>query len=88
MNLATTCTCVYQTLSFNGVRVTRSLVFRVVFCRSLFVLLSFFCWSLYCLSFDLRVLITLWYLQTLLSVTVKKMCGNNATNITILFIYD
>jgi hypothetical protein len=34
---------------FCGVRVARSLVFCVVFCRSLFVLLSFF---------DLRILIT------------------------------
>jgi hypothetical protein len=42
---------------FSGVRVTRSLVFCVVFCRSLFVLLSFFFWSLCCLSFfDLRLL--------------------------------
>ena len=41
---------------FNGVRVTRSLVSYVVFCRSLFVL---FLWPLCCLSFfDLRILIT------------------------------
>jgi hypothetical protein len=31
-----------------------------MFCRSLFVLLSFFFWSLCCLSFDLRILITSW----------------------------
>ena len=44
---------------FIGVRVARTLVFCVVFCRSLFVLLSFFCWPLCCLSFfDLRILIT------------------------------
>jgi len=44
---------------FSGVRVTRSLVFCVVFYRSLFVLLSFFFWPLCCLSFfDLRILIT------------------------------
>ena len=30
----------------------------VMFCRSLFVLLSFFFWPLCCLSFDLRILIT------------------------------
>ena len=35
-------------------------------CRSLFVLLYFFFWSLCCLFFfDMRILITLWYLQTL-----------------------
>ena len=42
--------------SFNGVRVARSLVFYVVFCRSLFVLLSFFFWPLHvlCMSFFVR----------------------------------
>ena len=32
--------------------------FMCMFCRSLFVLLSFFFWSLCCLSFDLQILIT------------------------------
>jgi hypothetical protein len=44
---------------FCGVRVTRSLVFCVVFYISLFALLSFFFWTLYCLSVYLRILITL-----------------------------
>jgi hypothetical protein len=52
------------------VRVTRSLVLCVMFCRSLFVLLCLFFWPLCCLSFfDLRILISdypLWYLQSLL----------------------
>ena len=39
---------------FSWVRVARSLVLCVVFCRSL----SFFFWSSSCLSFDLRLLIT------------------------------
>jgi hypothetical protein len=39
-------------LGFNGIRVGRLLVFCVMYCRSLFVLLSFFFWSLYCLSFS------------------------------------
>ena len=43
---------------FRGVRVTRSLVLRVMFCRSLFVPLSFFILPLCCLSFDLRILIS------------------------------
>ena len=43
---------------FSGVCVTRSLVFCVVFCRSLFVLLSLFTWPLCCLFFDLRIIIT------------------------------
>jgi len=42
---------------FSGVRDVQSLVFSVVFCRSLFVLLVFFFWPLYCLSFDLGLLI-------------------------------
>jgi hypothetical protein len=45
-------------LGFNGVRVTRSLVLCVMFCRSLFVPLSFFFRPLYCLSFYLRIFIT------------------------------
>ena len=43
---------------FSGVRVTRSLVFCVVFCRSLHVLLYFSFWPLCCLFFDLRIPIT------------------------------
>ena len=44
---------------FSGVYVTRSLVLCVMFCRSLFVLLSFFLWSFCCLFlFDLWILIT------------------------------
>jgi hypothetical protein len=44
--------------------------FICMFCRSLFVLLYFFFWSLCCLFFfDIRILITsLWYLQTLLII--------------------
>ena len=41
---------------FSQVRVARSLVFCVMFCRSLFVLLSFF--AIVCLSFNLQFLIT------------------------------
>jgi hypothetical protein len=40
---------------FSRVRVARSLA---VICKSLFVLLSFFFRPLYCLSFDLQLLIT------------------------------
>jgi hypothetical protein len=44
---------------FIVVRVAWSLVFCVIFCRSLFVLLSFFIWPLYCISFfDIQILIT------------------------------
>ena len=44
---------------FSGVRVTWSLVFYAMSCRSLFVMSSFIFWSLCCFSFfDLRILIT------------------------------
>jgi len=49
-----------------------------MFCRSLFVLLSFFFWPLYCLFFDLRILITpLWYFQTLLITNTTKQGTSN-----------
>ena len=49
-----------SSLVFSGVYVPLSLVFCVVFCRSLFVFLFFFFWPLCCLSFfDLRILTTL-----------------------------
>jgi hypothetical protein len=47
------------TLSCRGVAFVQSLVFCAVFCKSLFVLLSFLFWPLYCLSFHLRVLVTI-----------------------------
>jgi len=37
---------------FSGVLVSVSLLFCEVFCRSLFVILSLFFWTLPCLSFD------------------------------------
>jgi hypothetical protein len=37
-----------------------------MFCRSLFVILYFFFWPLSFLFFDIRMLISLWFLQTLL----------------------
>ena len=43
-------------LVFSGFPVFRSVFLCVLFCRSLFVLLSVFVWSLCCLSFDVRVL--------------------------------
>jgi hypothetical protein len=47
------------TPGFSESRVAQSLVFCVVFGRSLFVLLSFFSWPLcFLFSFDLRLLIT------------------------------
>ena len=51
---------------FSGVRVTRTLDFCVVFCRSLFVLLSFFFG--HCVVY--RFWLPLWYLQTLLHANI------------------
>ena len=59
------------------VRVTRSLVLCAMFCRSLFVLLSFFFWPLCSLSFfDLLILITPLYLQTLLNINLYLRHNN------------
>jgi len=60
INVKTICTDLNTIISLSGVCVVRSLFFcvSVLFCRSLFVLLSFFFWPLCCLSFDLRFLIT------------------------------
>jgi hypothetical protein len=63
---------------FSGVRVTRSLVFFVMF---VYRCLSFFFWPLCCLSFDLRILITLWYLQTLLRYMHLLLHYTRKTNI-------
>jgi hypothetical protein len=48
-------------LVFIGVRFARSLVFSVVFCRSLFVLLAFSFWLLYWLSSIYGFRMSLWY---------------------------
>ena len=54
-----TCGAAEFTPVFIGVRVVQSLVFCIVFSRSLLVILSCFFLPLYCLSrFDLRLLIT------------------------------
>jgi hypothetical protein len=49
---------------FSGFHVAQSLVFCVVFSWSLFILLSLFIWSLYCLSCGFWL--TLWYFQIFL----------------------
>jgi hypothetical protein len=78
------------TLIFSGIRVSRSLVFSVMFsrslCRSLFVLVFFFFWSLCCLSFDLRILITL-FLTEFGSISIRfgqiSMYANNCNYYTL-----
>ena len=68
LTILSTCSCIYFVVEItrctwvhpsviSGVRVTRSLVLCVMFCRSLFVLLFFFFWPWCCLSFDLWILI-------------------------------
>ena len=48
-----------------------------MFCWSLFVLSSFFLWPLCCLFFcDIRILKTLWYLQTLFIWAMNKKIWN------------
>jgi hypothetical protein len=64
---------------FSGDRDTRSLMLCVMFCRLLFDLLTFFFWSLCCLSyFDIRILIT-----PLVSATSSyEDCPRNAPCVT------
>ena len=58
---------------FSKVRVTWSLVLWVVFCRSLFVLLSIFLSPLGSMSFfDYGFWLALWYLQTFLSLYISN----------------
>jgi hypothetical protein len=64
---------------FIRVRVARSLVFCVMFCRSLFVILTFFFWPVCCLFFsDLRNLSTplvssnFSFLQTTIYKTLRR----------------
>ena len=65
---------------FNGVGIVQSLVFYPVFCRSMFVLLSFFCRSWHCLFFFvLRLLITHLVLNIL-----SFSCNINLSNIIII----
>ena len=60
----------YSPSVLSGVRVARSLVYCVVFCRSAFALLYFFFRPLCCLFFDLRILINpLVFFQTELKYT-------------------
>jgi hypothetical protein len=73
-----------------------SLVFCAMFCRSLFVFLSFYFWPLYCLSFfDLRLLITPLVSSNLLYCQMVTVVWNtmswllwrfNATSYNILVI--
>ena len=63
--------------------VTRSLIVCAVFCRSLFVLLSFFFRPLCCLFFfDTRFWLPFWYLKILL---VEYKCWNQCNPVSIAF---
>jgi hypothetical protein len=59
--------------------VAQSLVFCVVFCRSLYVLLSLFFQQLHCMSFDLRFLISseiVWIVNIIVWVRGAHMSKN------------
>ena len=77
---------------FSGVCVARSLVVSVLFCRSLIVLLSFFCLPLYYLFFyDLRVLViplvssNLSYVLSLMTRSIIPSCCYIILNVHPLF---
>jgi hypothetical protein len=65
---------------FSGVDVARSLVFCVMFCRSSFVLLSFFfwllCYSVVCQTSVYGFWLQLWHLQTFLQRNSIEMMLN------------
>ena len=65
---------------FSGVDVARALVFCVVFCRSSFVLLSFFfwllCYSVVCQTSIYGFWLQLWHLQTFLERNSIEMMLN------------
>jgi len=57
----------------------------VVFCSSLFVLLSFLFWPLCWLSFfDLRILLPLWYGQNFLDL-LRNSCGSSSRLLLYVF---
>ena len=64
-----------------GVRVAQSFVFCVVFCRSFFVLLFFFAWSLCCMFF-----FKLWILITPLAAIVLTASCSGSKRYSIILI--
>jgi hypothetical protein len=73
---------------FSGDPVTRSLVVCVMFCRSLFVLLSFFFWPLCCqFFFNLRILITSLLSYVSLDCPISTCTTPLATNSPLTDIY-
>ena len=58
--------------SFSGVRVAQSLAFWVVFCKSLFILLSFFCHYFVCPPLIYDFCLPLWYLDSFLITHLHK----------------
>jgi len=78
------------TTDFQWVRVARSLVFYVLFCRLLFVVLSFFLWPLCCLSSNLRRLITLLVSSnfSFYDITFNFLAKYNKTKLSFLLNND
>jgi hypothetical protein len=63
---------------FLDVLVFRSWCYVLMFCRLLFVLLYLLFWPFCCMFFfDIQILITLWYLQTLIKVQRSMFDGND-----------
>ena len=60
-----------------GVRVDQSLIFSVIFCRSPFVLLSLFIWTLHCLPF--------FYLRYLIAILVSSNACQTIDYTILLF---
>ena len=73
---------------FLEVLVIRSQCYVFMFCRQLFVLLFLLFWPFCCLFFfDIPIMITLWYLQTLIKVQRSKFDRNDVLYFETLLLY-
>jgi hypothetical protein len=70
---------------WSGIRAAKSLVFCVVFYRSLFINLSFFCWSLHCMPFFELWLPITFLASTKLSYLLTYTCTTMLSKLPNLF---
>ena len=76
------------TTDFQCVRVARSLVFYVLFCRLLFVVLSFWFWPLCCVFPNLRPLINILVSSNFSFYDINFLAKYNKTRLSFLFNND
>jgi hypothetical protein len=76
------------TTDFQCVRVARSLVFYVLFCRLLFVVLFFWFWPLCCVFSNLRRLINILVSSNFFFYDINFLAKYNKTRLSFLFNND